>query len=35
MVGMGTTHRTDRYGGVPPLPEPQPSTNDFDLDNFF
>jgi hypothetical protein len=33
MVGMGTTHRTDRYGGVPPLPEPQQTIDDFDLDN--
>jgi hypothetical protein len=33
MVGMGTTHRTDRYGGVPPFSEPEQTTDDFDLDN--
>jgi hypothetical protein len=33
MVGMGTTHRTDRYGGVPPFPEPKQTDIDFDLDN--
>ena len=32
-VGMGTTLRTDRYGGVPPLSEPQQTIEDFDLDN--
>ena len=33
MVGMGTTHRTDRYGGVPPLPEPNQTIDFYDLDN--
>ena len=33
MVGMGTTHRTDRYGGVPPFPEPQQTLDNFNLDD--
>jgi hypothetical protein len=32
MVGMGTTHRTDRYGGVPPFSEPQQTLEDFNQD---
>jgi hypothetical protein len=32
-VGMGTTLRTDRYGGVPPLSQPHQAIDFYDLDN--